>query len=91
MARAEFDFDAEGSNELSFKAGAMMNLAPKGKLQVVEHDDIIVGSYCYNSCRILFACIATILKELKSRSGCWCHVGMMQLCQVKQIAYTAEI
>ncbi|XP_022091200.1 peroxisomal membrane protein PEX13-like [Acanthaster planci] len=29
VARAEFDFDAEGSNELSFKAGAMMNLAPK--------------------------------------------------------------
>ncbi|XP_038057859.1 peroxisomal membrane protein PEX13-like isoform X1 [Patiria miniata] len=29
VARAEFDFEAEGSNELSFKAGSMINLAPK--------------------------------------------------------------
>ena len=30
VARAEYDLEAEANNELSFKAGAMLNLAPKG-------------------------------------------------------------
>ena len=30
VARAEFDFEAEGTNEISFRSGSMLNLAPKG-------------------------------------------------------------
>ena len=35
VARAEFDFEAGGTNEISFRSGAMLMLAPKGKTCVV--------------------------------------------------------
>jgi len=31
IARAEYDFDGEGDDELSFRAGNILRLAPKGK------------------------------------------------------------
>ena len=31
IARAEYDFDGEGEEELSFRAGNILRLAPKGK------------------------------------------------------------
>lgn len=31
VARAEYDFDGEGEEELSFRAGNILRLAPKGK------------------------------------------------------------
>lgn len=31
LAKAEFDFDGEGEEELSFRAGAVLRLAPKGQ------------------------------------------------------------
>lgn len=31
IARAEYDFDGEGEEELSFRAGSILRLAPKGK------------------------------------------------------------
>ena len=31
IARAEYDFDGEGEDELSFRTGNILRLAPKGK------------------------------------------------------------
>lgn len=31
IARAEYDFDGEGEDELSFHTGSILRLAPKGK------------------------------------------------------------